>query len=146
MIQDALLELADAQASTVDVASTNVIDTLAAGDAYAGGMAGLFFVIRIDTAYTAGAGTPTATFQLQTGTDANMANGVTLVQSAAFIASELTAGKIIALPIPGGAKRYIRGYQDTNASGDVTKFSAGAFDMHIQKDAPMYRELTNGGG
>lgn len=144
MIQDALLELADGQSSTTSVASTNVIDTLAAGDAYAGGQGTMFFVVRVDTAFTATGLQVDAAFELQsddtTDWDGSM---VTLVSSAYYTATQLPAGKIIALPIPAGAKRYLRGYKRSrNETAGTNVFSAGAWDMHLQKDAPVYRELA----
>lgn len=147
MILDNLMELADGQSGTTSVASTNVVDTIAGGDAYSGGMAGLFFVTRIDTAFTAIVGTTVnCSFQLQTSNNEAFAGDttITLVQSAEFKAADLTAGKIIVLPIPPGAKRYIRGYklvEDDNTSGNHV-FSAGAWDMYITKDAPITRKLA----
>jgi len=145
MILDALMELADAQESTVAVASTNVVDTLAGGDAYSGGMGGLFYVIRIDTAFTTGAGDPTCVFQLQTSDIEAFgeADDITLVQSSTFASADLTANKIIALPIPGESKRYVRGYFSIfHTNSDANKFSAGKWDMYITKDAPITRELA----
>lgn len=143
MILDSLLKLAGAQSGTVSVASTNTIDCLAGGDAYAGGMAGLFFVIRVSTAFTATGSAVTAAFQLQTSSDDTFtqANSLTLVQSAALPALSLPVGTIIALPIPAGAKRYIRGYRlNANETAGTNVFSAGAYDMYITKDAPITRE------
>lgn len=145
MILDALLELADGQSSTLNVASTNVVDTLAGGDAYAGGMGGLFFVVRVATAFAIGAGTSTATFELQTADTENFSgtSATTLVQSADYVdGSGLSEGTLIALPIPAGAKRYIRGYKKVTAHSSTNRFSAGAWDMYITKDAPITRELA----
>jgi hypothetical protein len=145
MILDALLELADGQSGTTSTASTNVIDTLAGGDAYAGGMAGLFFITRIDTAFTATGLAVNASFQLQTSSSESFTpdTTITLCQSGEFPAAQLTAKKIIALPIPEGARRYIRGYKEVeNDTAGSNVFSAGAWDMYIAKDAPITRRLA----
>lgn len=132
MILDNSLLLADGQGQTTAVASTNVIDTLATGNAYVGD----FFVVRIDTAFTAGAGAPTATFQLQTSASGTFtADGITLIQSGALLAAALTANSFaLRARIPLGVKRYLRGYFSPSASSDSTRFSAGAWDMFITAD------------
>jgi hypothetical protein len=144
MILDNMLELADGQATTVNAASTNVVDTLAGGDAYSGGMAGLFFVVRVATAPVA-VGAPTKIFQLQTADteDFTGASPVTLVQSNTFLAAGLPINKLITIPVPPGGKRYVRGYHVSTGSGSSSDyFTAGAFDIYITKDAPITRELA----
>lgn len=135
MILDALAKFADAQESTVSVASTDVVNTLAGGDAYVGN----WFVARVDTAFTAGAGTPTAIFQLQTAEteDFSGATPITLVQSSAYVASQLTAGKFWAVRIPPGVKKYLRGYKLSNENGDTTKWTTGKWDMFITHDIDL---------
>lgn len=129
MILDSLLKLADAQESTVSVASTSYIDTLAKGDSYEGA----WFLIRIDTAVTA-SGSATVDFALQTDSDTGFATDLkTLVSSGAIGKASLIKGKEIKLRIPPGALRYLRGYA-TVASGPLT---AGKWDMWIVKDVDM---------
>jgi hypothetical protein len=141
MILDDLLKLADAQESTISVASTSHIDTQAGGESYEGA----FMYVRIDTAYSAGAGTPYASFSLQTAPDENFtAGGETLVSSSTYIASQLTAGTEIKIRIPVAprSKRYIRGYQTVEQDGVNHYFSAGKFDMFITKDVDADRNLA----
>ena len=146
MYIDGMLELADALSSTVSVASTNTIDTLADGMPYGGSFAGAFFLIRVDTSYVAGLGAPTAEFQLQTSDSETFANAAdTLVQSDAYIASELIAGRTIKLPIPSDfrMKRYIRGYQNvTDGLSAGNRFSTSIFDMYITKDVNQFNKLA----
>ncbi|NJO00395.1 MAG: hypothetical protein HC880_00765 [Bacteroidia bacterium] len=134
MILDNLALLADALENTLSVASTNTIDTLAAGDAYVGA----WFVARVDTDFTAGAGAPTATFQLQTSASETFAGGAeTLITSSAYVADSLTAGKIFVGRIPPGALRYLRGYKVVDSGASNKRFSAGKFDMYIVKDIDL---------
>jgi len=85
---DDLLYLANAQTTTTSVASTNIIDTLAAGDAYSNAC---WFVFQVTTAF-ANQGTVTWLIELQTSSDGflGVGNDTTLVASAAFTASQLT--------------------------------------------------------
>ena len=130
MILDDYLELADGQSSTTSVASTNVVNTVAAGDAYEGE----FFLVRIDTAFVAANGAPTATFQLQTSDQEGFGGvAVTLIQTDAFVAADLAAGKQIAIRIPPGAKKYLRGYNSCTSTA-ANFFNAGAWDMYICTD------------
>jgi len=148
MFLDDLLKLADAQESTVSVASTSYIDTVAKGDAYVGA----YFYVRIDTAYTVGAGTPNARFAIETASDTGFtADFVELTSSDTFVAATLVAGKEVKLRIPPGAQRYIRGYQtcqglitaiSTAEISDTHQFGAGKFDMFIVKDVDIDRNLA----
>lgn len=134
MILDDLLSLASAQSSTLSVASTNVIDTLAAGDAYVNS----WFVFQVTTAFAAATGTSgatTATIQIQTSAteDFSGATPTTLAASAAFTISQLTAGKYWAVRIGPNVKRYIRGYKVVSDS-TANVFGAGAWSMVIVND------------
>lgn len=144
MYLDAFLELADGQTGTVSVASTNVVDTAAAGDAYSAGRAGLAVVIRIDTAFTASGGAVTTCFQIQSDDTADFdGSTTTLCQSEDFYAYDLVAKKEIVLPIPPNAKRFIRVYrQNRNETASTNVFSAGAWDAYIVKDYSITRELA----
>lgn len=132
MFLDALALLSDAQSSTVSVASTDYIDTLATGQQYEG----CFFVARVDTAF-ASTGTTTCTFQLQSSDDSSFldATTVTLAASSAFTASQLTAGKQWTARIPAtGVKRYIRGYKVMSANSGANYWTSCIYDMFIAKD------------
>ena len=135
MILDALALFSDAQNSTISVASTSVVDTVAAGDAYVG----CWFVVRVDTAFTTSTTTPTFTFQLQTAAteDFSGATPATLVASAAYLASQLTAGKYWAVRIPAGCKRYLRGYKVVSTNTGANYVTAAIYDMFVVKDIDL---------
>lgn len=131
MILDDLAVFADAQTTTTNSASTDVVDTLAAGDAYVGD----WFVARVDTAFVAGAGAPLTDFQLQTSTTEAFTAVITLAQSSGYLVASLTAGKFWAVRIPLGAKRYLRGYcNHSNYNGATAFLASCAYDMFITKD------------
>jgi hypothetical protein len=147
MMLDSLLMLADAQESTVSVASTSYVDTVKSGDAYEGA----WLYVRIDTAYTVGAGTPNARFSIQTSGQAAFTTVTELASSSTYVAASLTAGKELKIRIPPGACRFIRGYQtcqglitatSTAAISDSHYFGAGKFDMFIVKDVDVDRSLA----
>ncbi len=147
MMLDSLLMLADAQESTVSVASTSHIDTVKGGDSYEGA----WFYVRIDTAYTVGAGTPNARFSIQTSGQTAFTTYTELASSTTYVAGSLTAGKEIKIRIPPGAYRYIRGYQtclglvtatSTAQISDTHYFGAGKFDMFIVKDVDIDKSLS----
>jgi hypothetical protein len=135
MIKDASLVMANAQATTVSAASTDYIDTLAAGQAYVGSIV----EFRVNGAPTAAAGAPTMTFQVQTADDSAFSSGAaTLNASSALVAASLTAGTKVSFRLPPkGVKRYIRAYFLTNASGESIKFSGGSYDAYIVKDVDV---------
>lgn len=132
MIMDALATFSTSQNSTVSVASTDVVDTRAAGDAYKGA----WFCVQVNTAFTTASTVPTFTFQLQTS-DNNFAGGsvdVSLCTSSAFLASQLTAGKIWAQRIGLGAKRYLRGYKVVSTNTGANYVTAAVYSMFIVAD------------
>lgn len=136
MIQDALAYFADGQSGTTSAASTDIIDTLAAGDAYVGH----WFVCRVSTTFTQVGSTSRATIQLQTSDTESFtstANSATLASSSAFAATALTAGKIWAVRVPPNVKRYIRGYKSVSGTDGGNAFSAGALDMFITPDLDL---------
>ena len=128
---DSLATFATAQSTTTSVAHTDLIDTLAAGDSYAGA----WFVFQVTTAFAAANGAPTVSVQLQTSSDLflGVGNDTTLVASAAFIVSQLTAGKFWAVRIPPTAKRYLRAYNSVPVSAG-NNFNAGAWSSFITAD------------
>jgi hypothetical protein len=137
MYLDDLLKLADAQTGTIGIASTSHVDQLARAEII---QPGAIFYVRIDTAFVA-TGDPYAIFSLHTA-QTTFDDAVTLVTSATLQAATLVAGYEIKMPIPVGARRYIRGYMDAgiDAAGsgginDGNKFTAGAWDMFIVAQA-----------
>lgn len=135
MLQDIRARFSDAQNSTVSAASTDVIDTVAAGDSYEGA----WFVVLVNTAFTTATTVPTFTFQLQTA-DTEGFTGLTpetLLASAAFAATDLGAGKYYAARIPPGAKRYLRGYKVVSTNTGANYVTAAVYDMFIAKDIDL---------
>ena len=135
MILDNSLLLGDAQTITTG-ASTNVVDTLAAGDSYEG--AWLYVAVNevFVTAGTAG----TLQIQLQTSSlenfEGSATQSVTLSQSAAIAEATLVAGyEMYKVRIPPGAKRYLRTYMVVGT--DTGTITTGKLDMYIAKDAPI---------
>jgi len=143
MFLDDLLKLADAQESTVSVASTSFVDTQAGGDSYVGA----FMYVRVDTAYVAAAGSPNARWKLETADDTAFSTNLTeLVSTGTHLAAALTIGTEFKVRIPSRARRYIRGKQVCEGYqaeiSDTDKFSAGKFDMFIVCDADVDRNLS----
>ena len=130
MIQDMLLELADAQVVTVTAPSTNVVDQRAAGQAIG---KECWLEIRVDTTATA-AGAATVVFALETDSAVGFGTKTTLAQSEA-IGKATLLGDTIAwrIRVPSGAKQYLRAYF-TVATGPLT---AGKFDAHFILDTQI---------
>lgn len=134
MILDDLLKLADAQESTVSVASTSYIDTLAKGQQYKNAI----FYVRIDTACTS-AGATTVDFALQTDDNTSFSSATTVVSTGATAKATLVSGKTFKLVVPvSGLERYIRGYA-TIATGPLL---AGKWDMFVVLDADRDAQLA----
>jgi len=105
---DQTLVLSDAQAETTqtDHASTNVVDTLLAGDMLA---KPLYLDVTVDTAFTSG-GAATLQAILQTSDAEAFGSGnVTLMDSGTIALATLVKGhKLLQGRIPAGCKRYLR--------------------------------------
>jgi hypothetical protein len=144
MFLDDLLKLADAQESTISVASTSYIDTIAKGDAYVGA----FMYARVDTAFTAGAGEPNAMFSIQTASDTAFTTDLkTIASSGTYLASALTIGTEVKLRLGVPAERYVRGYMtvavaDGSSISDTHKFGAGKFDMFLVLDVDVQNSVA----
>ena len=130
MILDSLALLSDDQTTTTSVASTDLINTVAAGDSYEGA----WFYVQVSTAFTA-TGAPTTQFELQTSATEAFTVTATLCQTSAYLVADLTAGKQFKMRIPPGALRYIRGYKKvTNYATGTIVLSACGYTMAIVKD------------
>ena len=135
MFIDKLLTFDWNKALTTSGASTNYIDTLAAGDAIA---PGVNFNVEVITAI-ASTGAISVTFDLQTATDSAFTSPVTLISSGAIAKASLPAGATpICHVIPPGCLRYLRLYYTcTNniATGNIvgTIVSTGGFDRTLDK-------------
>lgn len=134
MLVDKSLLMADEQSSTVSAASTSYIDTLQnSGNKYINfGDADKmpWFFVEITTAVTGGT---SVAFSLQTDTSSGFATALaTLWSSGAIAVASLTAGYRLAVRIPKGVKRYLRGY--ATIVGPIT---TGAWSMGIAMDVPI---------
>ncbi len=126
MIIDKALQLSDKQAITVSAASTNYIDQGAAGDAYDP----IYLHGIVGAALTGGT---SVQISIQTATDAAFTTPITLFQTAAIAAADLTAGKeVLKTQLPWGTKRYIRAYYTV-----VGTFSAGTISINGTKDVKI---------
>lgn len=126
-MMDKNLLFSDAQAVTSTADSTNVVDTLAAGDAISPGAR---LLVQTQTAATDSGSDATLTIELKTSADDS--TYVTLWSSGALaFAAFSPAGTILAdLVIPSGMRRYCK-LVYTVASGPLT---AGKFDAGIVLD------------
>lgn len=135
MLIDANLVLDDANSLTVSKASANIIDTLAAGNAF---VPGASFQFLIDTAITS-SGAINVTFDLQTATDSAFTSPVTLSSSGAIARATLLAGNVpFQGIIPPGCLQYLRAYytcSNTIQAGkvDCRILTAGDHDTTIDR-------------
>lgn len=135
MIIDYLTVLGDAQAITTSVASTNVVDCAAAGDAMYQGAVCQFL---IDTTITSSQSI-SVTFDLQTATDSAFTSPVTLASSGAISRATLVVGNVPFQPtIPPGCLQYLRAYYTSNGTIQAGKVDArivmsGDVDKTIDK-------------
>lgn len=115
------------QAVTVTAPTTDVVDV---GNAYSdiGSSEKLELAINVSTTATA-AGAATVTFALQDSADNNTFTDLSVTK--AYPVAELVAGKTIIIPVPPGARRYVRG-NFTVATGPLT---AGVFNAAIVNGA-----------
>lgn len=125
MIIDYLAVLSDAQAVTASAASTNVIDTLAAGLARTPGVR---FQFLVDTAAAATGGASEVAFSIEDSADNS--SFATLVTSAAIGKATLVAGYV---PFEGELpyhRRYVRGYYTVTTNN----LTSGKFDLRLLLD------------
>lgn len=123
MFIDYLTVLGDAQAVTTSAASTNTIDTLAAGDAALAGP-GSMVKFLIDTTITSSQSI-SVTFDLQTATDSAFTSPVTLASSGPISRATLIAGNVpFQAIIPPGCLRYLRAYYTSNGTIQAGKVDA----------------------
>lgn len=87
---------------TTRTRSTNGIDLGAAGDKYGYDN---YIVIRANNAWTGTDGN--VTFNLETHTSSDFSSVRTIIASVTVLRSALTAGKVIAIPFPLGALRFL---------------------------------------
>lgn len=140
MYIDNNLLLADADTGTTSAASTSYIDTEAISIKFGDAYKAPWFCVKVNDAFTAGAGDPTATFQLQTSNDSSFLDSttVTLVQSAALLAAALTEDTfVLKTRIPLGLKRYVRAYKVVDDGTGSKRFSAGTWSAFIAEDVDV---------
>ena len=126
MYIDNSLVLSSAQSSTVSAASTNYIDTLAAGDAYDN----VWFVALITTVISGGT---SIAFDLRTDSSSAFGSEVVLFSTGAIVVATLKAGYFAArVKCPLGKKRYLRGYATI-----VGPINSGAWSMFLTPDVDV---------
>jgi predicted GNAT superfamily acetyltransferase len=134
MILDKQLIFSDAQAVTTaaETASTNIIDMLAAGDAYES----MFLLIQVETAVAATAGAANVTFKLQTDDNSSFSSPTTLWASSAIAKGTLVDKYVVAkLRVPMGVERYLR----VTYTPDTNDLTAGKFDAMLVYDVQTNR-------
>lgn len=117
------LQFSNAQAVTTTVASTNIVDTLADGNALE---PGAWLRVVVQTTFSGGT---SLLAQLQTSDAEDFTGGATtLAASAAIVTATLVAGyEFLIVKIPKNVQRYLRVYYVH--VGDV--HTAGNVDAHI---------------
>jgi hypothetical protein len=147
LLDNSLLLEDEEQTATTSAASTDYIDTLAAGEA----VEGAWIVFKVGaTAFTAQVGAPTVVFQLQTdsastfGSDGST-TAITLCASSAALVAALTASTVMyKARIPAGVKRYIRAYKSvSNYSAGTIALAGGTWQAFIVKDVDI-NEIAGG--
>lgn len=119
MLLDNTLVFSEEQAITAEAASTNVVDQLAAGDAYQS----LFVVADVKEAFASATALDVA---IETSEDATFEEDVKELAKVHLPVAELTLDAcIVKMRLPVGCKRYIRlNYIPTGtpSAGKVTAF------------------------
>jgi len=101
-----------------------------------GSGAPLYVIINVGTAFASGTSTGTVQFKVLEESDTTIDSGSTvLVETKAFLVTALTAGKVLAIPIPAGiiTKQYL-GLSATYAVEEVT---AGKIDAFVAIQPPL---------
>jgi len=124
MYIDALTRFSSSQAVTVSAASTNVLDGVAAGNAYDSAP---WFVARVAAAF---AGGTSLTIAIQTAADEAFQSPVTLFSSGALLLASLTAStEVVKVRFPLGAQEFVRVYYTVD-----TAMTAGTIDAFLAAD------------
>ena len=136
MIMDVYLLMSDSQNLTAvasATASTSYIDTVAAGDDYAGA----WYVMNVETALTSATTSNTLTFALQSDSTTAFSTATTHISSGALGSATMVAGYTFKARIPTGLKRYIRVLMTP-----VSTVSTGIVSNFIVKDADVNMQLV----
>lgn len=134
MIMDAYLLMSDSQNLTAvasATASTSYIDTVAAGDDYAGA----WYVMNVETALTSATTSNTLTFALQSDSTTAFSTATTHISSGALGSATMVAGYTFKARIPTGLKRYVRVLMtpvSTVSTGIVSNFIVKDVDVNAQ--------------
>lgn len=120
MLTDNTLFLSDKQDVTASAASTNVIDQMAAGDAYNA----LWLVVKVKETF---ATLTSLDIAVETDSAAGFGTKKVLASVPAIKAAELTEGaEVVKMRLPVGCERYIRLYYKVNGS-NATAGKVSAF-------------------
>ncbi len=141
MIQDALCTFATAQSNTQSVAHTDIIDARADGNDYTG----CYFVFQVSSAFTQTGTTSRLNVQLQTSDTVGFTDtdDITMVASATWTASQLTAGRMWMVRIPPGAKRYIRAFNVVSRTIVGHSFDVAAWNSFLVPDTDVRIDRRN---
>ena len=134
MLLDAQLLFSDAQAVTVDAATTNYIDLGIARNLFDGKTMAVVMTVDVSADHTTG--DETYSFQIQTDDNTSFSSATALVtQTIAF--SGLTAGTRVIFPVPVGqlVERYLRMFYDTGGTTPTITVTAFLMPLDmVQKD------------
>jgi hypothetical protein len=122
MITDNLTYMSDGQTVTGSAASTNYIDTLAAGGAYDGSW------VVVKTGANAWATLTSLVVSVQSADNTGFSNATTHYSTAALLPASLTANTtLVKFKIPQNTKRYVRVYYTVAGSNATGPALASAF-------------------
>ena len=127
MIIDRSLLLCDSVSTTTSHASTNYIDTLAAGP---GAYVGSFFVVVGEAAFTGGT---SVEFLVQEDSSSGFGGATTLVSLGTTVIASLGLGTVLAVRLPfKNTKRFLRAYATI-----VGVQTGGTYSAFLAKDVDL---------
>jgi hypothetical protein len=132
MIIDYNLQFSDAQALTVDAASTNIIDLGSDRDIGVGEE--MKVALNFDVAM--GGTSPTLSVLVQTDDNASFSSATTVLTSRSIAAAAI--GDTLVLGLPDTNERYVRLYYDVGGTSPTMTVSAS-----VVKDAQQWQSYPN---
>ena len=132
MIIDYNLQFSDAQALTVDAASTNIIDLGSDRDIGVGEE--MKVALNFDVAM--GGTSPTLSVLVQTDDNASFSSATTVLTSRSIAAAAI--GDTLVLGLPDTNERYVRLYYDVGGTSPTMTVSAS-----VVKDAQQWSSYPN---
>jgi len=132
MIIDYNLQFSDAQALTVDAASTNIIDLGSDRDIGVGEE--MKVALNFDVAM--GGSSPTLSVLVQTDDNSSFSSATTVLTSRSIAAAAI--GDTLVLGLPDTNERYVRLYYDVGGTSPTMTVSAS-----VVKDAQQWQSYPN---